>query len=202
MAHDDFPFFKETQDAALKRREEDMAILSMDLARCDLEDYYDLIDYGGPFGESLSDRLSRFVWAIEAGKQPSADLLQLVASGVAASLDSGKLTPWSGGRVGRPKGISNARIGLIAEVHFFRRLLPNYDQREPMPLSALAAHLGFASQKSIRELERERVPDSVHDKYFYADSIKWLTIQEGLGPVRYSIDDDALVPEYWDPRIK
>lgn len=202
MAHEGMPFFAATQAAARERQEAGITTLSADLEKCDLEDYHDLIDHGGPFGYSLSDRLARFVWAVGAGKQPSAELLQLVASGVAASLESGKLAPWSKASVGRPKGISRARLDMIAEVHFFRRLLPNYDQREPMLLSALAASLGFASEKSVRELEREQVPNSAHDRYYFADSIKWLVIQEGLGSVRYSIDDDALVPEFWDPRVK
>lgn len=202
MAHKDLPFMTATQAAARERQEANIATLSADLEKCDLEDYHDLIDHGGPYGDSLSDRLSRFVWAVGAGKQPSAELLLLVAGGVAASLDSGKLAPWSKAGVGRPKGISRDRLDAIAEVHFFRRLLPKYDQRKPMPLSALAARRGYASEKSVRELESESVPTSVHDRHYFADTIKWLVICEGLGPVRYSICDDALVPEYWEPRIK
>lgn len=148
------------QEEAVERQAARLSVLAADLEECNEEDYYDLIDHGGPFGDGLSDRLTRFVWAVTTGKRPSAELLELVARGVAETLEKGDTSPWSSGGVGRPKGISRARIELIAEVHFFRRLLPAYDQRKPMPQAALAERLGYADKKSIRELEAQPVPES------------------------------------------
>lgn len=180
------------QNEALARRAGWVSTLSADLDECDECDWLDLIGHGGPFGDSLADRLSRFVWIVATGRRPSAELLGLVALGVEASLDKGDTSPWSSGEVGRPKGISQARIAAIAEVHFFRRLLPAYDQRKPMSQADLADRLGYADKKSVRELEAQPVPEQGITLNHYADAIAWLCICEGLGLVRYSVTAKAL----------
>ncbi|MFQ2857174.1 hypothetical protein [Aeromonas caviae] len=181
------------QEEALARRAAGMATLAADLEECSEEDYFDLIDHGGPFGDSLAERLKRFTWIVSTGKRPGPELLALVAGGVEAALEKGDLSPWLSGEVGRPKGISRSRLDMIAEVHFFRRLLPAYDQRKPMSQTDLAERLGYADKKSVRELEALPVPESGRDLYHYADTIAWLLICEGLGLAQYSVRANAII---------
>ncbi|ANB52841.1 hypothetical protein K3H35_01295 [Aeromonas veronii] len=128
-----------------------------------IKEAHEFLALNGPLGLNVRDDLQRFVDKVRAGEKIGHELLEFIADGVERHLKNGNATPWpvNGGVEGRPEstsGPSDEHWRQIAEVQFYRRLLPEYDGRAPSKQSALAKQFGYKDTKSIRNMEKAVPP--------------------------------------------
>ncbi|MEH8151970.1 hypothetical protein ACK369_12420 [Aeromonas veronii] len=171
-----------------------------------IKEAHEFLALNGPLGLNVRDDLQRFVDKVRAGEKIGHELLEFIADGVERHLKNGNATPWpvNDGVEGRPEstsGPSDEHWRQIAEVQFYRRLLPEYDGRPKEKQDVLAEKFGYKDSKSIRDLEKISPPilfyQTKHgDQPPFYVRVKELIEIEGLTGVTYDRFADQIGKEW------